>query len=48
MQRITIASMRYHTHYSTFSLSLAWFGGYFEWGTMRYRQISNKMYVNIF
>ena len=47
MQSI-ITSMRYHTHCNTFSLSLAWFGGYLERGTMRYRQISSKMYVNIF
>ena len=26
MQRFTITSMNYRTHYRTFSLSLAWFG----------------------
>ena len=36
--------MRYHT----FSLSLAWFGGYLQRFTMHYRQIYKTMYLNIF
>ena len=39
MERITIASTRYHMHYHTFSLRLAWFGGYFQRVTTRYRQV---------
>ena len=39
---------RYHTHYRTFSFSLAWFGGYLQQITTRYHQIYIKMYINIF
>ena len=46
MERITTVSMRYYT----FSLSLAWFGGYLQQVTTRYRQIYKKkqMYNNVF
>ena len=37
-----------HTRYHTFSLSLAWFGGYLQRVTTRYRQIYKKIYMNIF
>ena len=48
MERITITSVRYHMRYHTFSLSLAWFRGYLQPVTTRYRQIYKKMYINIF
>ena len=35
-------------YHHTFSLSLAWFGDYFQRVTTRYRQIYKKMYMNIF
>ena len=46
--------MHYHNfnelnmHYYTFSLSLAWLGGYFQRVTTHYRQIYKKMFINIF
>ena len=30
MERINITSTRYHMRYQTFSLNLAWFGGYLQ------------------
>ena len=33
--------------YHTFPLSLAWFGGYLQRVTTRYRQTYKKMYINI-
>ena len=49
MERITTVSMRYHMRYHTFSPSLAWFGGYLQQATTRYRQIyKKKMYNNVF
>ena len=38
MGRSTITLTCYHTHYCTISLSLAWFGGYLQRVTTRYRQ----------
>ena len=38
MQRVTITSTCYHTRYSAFSFSLAWF----------IKQIYKKAYINIF
>ena len=48
MERITITSTHYHMRCHTFSLSLAWFGGYLQWVTTRYRQIYKKMYIKTF
>ena len=48
MQRVTITSTCYHMRYHTFSLSLAWSGGYLERITMRYSQIYKKIHINIF
>ena len=45
MERITITSTRYHICYHTFSLSLAWFEGYLQRVTTRYRQIFKKLMV---
>ena len=42
MERITITSTRYRMRYHTFSPSLAWFGGYLQRVTTRYRQIYEK------
>ena len=42
MERITVTSTGYHMRYYTFSLSLAWFGGYLQRVTTRYRQIYFK------
>ena len=39
----------YHTRFRTFSLSLAWFGGYLQRVTTRYRQFfSKKILIYIF
>ena len=44
-----MTSTRYLMCYHTFSVSVAWFGGYLQRFTMRYRQIyKKKMYINIF
>ena len=48
MQSITIASTYYHMQFDTFLLIVAWFWGYLQRVTMRYRQIFLKMYINIF
>ena len=48
MQRVIITSTRYHRRYHTFSLSLAWFWGYLQRVTTRYRQIYKKIYINTF
>ena len=48
MERITITSRRYHMRYHTFPISLAWFGGYLQRVTTRYRQIYKKMYMSVF
>ena len=42
MEGITITSTCYHMSYHTFYLSLAWFRGYFQRVTTRYRQIYYK------
>ena len=42
MERITVTSTGYHMRYYTFSLSLAWFGGYLQRVTTRCRQIYLK------
>ena len=42
MQRVIITSTCYHTGYHTFSLSLAWFGGYLQRVTTRYRQMYKR------
>ena len=42
MECATITLTCYHTRFHTFSLSLAWFGGYLERVTMRYRQFFLK------
>ena len=43
MQRVTITS-----HYCALCLSLAWFWGYLQWVTTRYRQICKNICINIF
>ena len=43
MQCVTITSRRYHMRYHTFPISLAWFGGYLQRVTTRYRQIYKKI-----
>ena len=48
MQHVAITSKRYRTHYRTFSLSLAWFGGYLQRLATRYRQVYKKVNINIF
>ena len=45
MERVTITSRYNHTRYHTFSLSLAWFEGYLQRVTTRYRQIFKKLMV---
>ena len=42
MERVTITLTCYHTRFRTFSLSLAWFGGYLQRVTTRYRQFFKK------
>ena len=42
MEGVTITSTCYHRRYHTFSLSLAWFGGYLQWVTTRYHQFKKK------
>ena len=49
MERITITSTRYHMHYDTFFLSLAWFGGYWQRIITCYTvKFIKKVYINIF
>ena len=52
MERVTITSMYNHTCYHTFSLSLAWFGGYLQRVTTCYRQyiflnINTYFFINL-
>ena len=42
MECVTIALTCYHTSYCKFSFSLAWFGGYLQRVTTRYRQFFKK------
>ena len=42
MEHVTITLTCYHTRFHTFSLSLAWFGGYLQRVTTRYRQFFKK------
>ena len=48
MERITVTSTGYHMRYYTFSLSLAWFGGYLQRVITRCRQIYFKKCISIF
>ena len=47
MQHVTITSTCYHKRYHTFSLSLAWFGGYLQRVTMHSHQIYKNVYINL-
>ena len=42
MERIAITKTRYRMCYHTFSLILAWFGGYLQRVTTRYHDIYKK------
>ena len=48
MQHVSITTIRYHTHYRSFSISLARFGGYLQRLPHVTIKFIKKMYINIF
>ena len=48
MERVTITSTCSHARYRTFSLIVAWFGGYLQRVTTRYHHFFKKILIYIF